>query len=163
MAKNQRLNPAPLVEALHEERLCVLATVDGHERPHLSAVSWLRGRPPEGIDLLVGRTARLLKNLEHHPAVSLLLYLDSLYTLDGIARVVVELVPEMPIPLSLVHIRVSGAYDSMFTGGRLLAGPRYVKDYPEKLGHLDTLVEHYLAERVTVAEAAEPLGGCPHA
>jgi hypothetical protein len=154
MAKNRSLHPGPIMEALNEERLCVLATVDRHGRPHLSAVSWLRSRPPEGIDLLVGRTARLLKNIEHHAAVSLLVYLDSLYTLDGEARVVVDLVPEMPIPLSLVNIQVTGAYDSMFTGGRLLAGPRYTKDYPDKLAHLDTLVDHYLAAR-----AAEPLGG----
>jgi hypothetical protein len=161
MSKPRKLDPAAIVGALTTEQMSVLASVDRSGRPHLSVVSWLRGRPPGAVEILVGRTARLLKNLDYHQDVTLMVFLDTAYAVEGRARVVVETVPDMPIPLSLIRLEVDAVFDGMFTGGQLVSGPQYVKDYPEKLAHLDQLVDHYLDAAAAAAPAVGPAGQHP--
>lgn len=134
-----------VIARLEPESLCLLASVDASGRPELSAVSWLKGRPPDGLDLMVGAKARLIRNLAHHTAVTLAVFQESVYTLAGTAQVVEKLVPGLPVPLARVRVRFEAVYDGLFTGGRLTGAPTFVKQYPIKLANLDRLVEKRLA------------------
>lgn len=142
--------PAPRLEdvvgRLNSEHLCMLASVDAQGRPELSAVSWIRGRPPAEADLMVGWKARLVRNLAHRPDICLAVFQESVFTLAGTARVVEKLVPGLPVPLARIRLTFEGVYDGLFTGGRLGAPPVYEKVYPPKLANLDRLVEEHLDE-----------------
>jgi hypothetical protein len=144
-----------VVGRLQPEQLCLLASVDTAGRPEVSAVSWLRGRPPDEMDLMVGAKARLVRNLRHNAAVTLAVFQESVYTLSGTAQVVEVPVEGLPIPLALVRVRFDGVYDGLFTGGRLTGPPTFVKQYPPKLSHLDRLV----AERLAREEEEAARGG----
>jgi hypothetical protein len=134
-----------VVSRLQPEQLCLLASVDATGRPEVSAVSWIRGRPPDEMDLMVGAKARLVRNLGQNGAVTLAVFQESVYTLSGTGWVIEVPVPGLPIPLALVRIRFDGVYDGFFTGGRLTGPPTFVKQYPPKLSHLDRLVAERLA------------------
>lgn len=128
---------------LNRESLCVLASVSRKGLPEVSAISWIRGRPPDQVDIVSGWKSRAVKNLDTHPGVSLLLYQASVLVLTGDAWVEEKLIPDMPIPLALIRMKIEAVHDGMFTGGILTSGPSYIKDYPAKLSHLDTLVDDY--------------------
>lgn len=131
---------------LNRESLCVLASVSRKGLPEVSAVSWVRGRPPDQVDIVSGWKSRAVKNLETHPGVSLLLYHTTVLVLTGDAWVEEKLIPDLPIPLALIRVKVQAVHDGMFTGGVLTGGPSYIKDYPVKLSHLDTLVDDYFKQ-----------------
>jgi hypothetical protein len=149
--------PAEVLGRLGRDDLAVLASLERDGAPHLSTVSWYRGRPPDAVDLVIGRTARFLRNIERQPDCTLLVFLDSVYALAGTAAVTARDIPDLPIPLSLVRLTVTTVYASLFTGAELVAGPRHRKRYPPKLRNLDALVDAYL-DRVTVpAGVSAPL------
>jgi hypothetical protein len=133
-----------VVEQIRPDRLFVLAFLDDRGEPAVSAVTWVRGRPPDRVDVVVGRRARLLRSLAVHPAVALVMFAPSVLAVAGEARVVEPRVPGVPIPLARVEIRVEGVRDVMFTGGVLEAGPRVAKTYPPRLAGLDRTVARYL-------------------
>lgn len=146
MARHRVPDLAAVLGTLTAESLSLVATSDEHEHPNVAAVSWLRGAPPDHLDLLVGWRSRLVKNILRVPAVTVVVFQESVLTLQGRAHVEERLAQGLPIPLSLVRVEVEAVYDSMFTGGQLTASPHYVKDYPAKLRHLDDQVAAYLAE-----------------
>lgn len=133
-----------VVGRLKSDHLSLLASVDSQGRPELSAVSWIRGRPPAEADLMVGWKARLVRNLAHHPEICLAVFHESVYTLSGRAELVEKLVPGLPVPLARLRITFDGVYDGLFTGGQLEAPPAFQKVYPPKLANLDRLVEERL-------------------
>ena len=151
--------PVPPVEdvvrRLKSEHLSLLASVDATGRPELAAVSWIRGRPPQEADLMVGWRSRFVRNLAHRKDVCLAVFFESVFTLSGTAEVVEKLVPGLPVPLARVRLTFEGVYDGLFTGGRLVGPPVYEKVYPPKLANLDRLVEERLdGEPVAPALAA---------
>ena len=145
MAKGRRAELEQVVANLGEERLAILGSVDPEGHPHLSTVSWFRGRPPAKVDLLIGGTAAFLRNIAERPFATLMVFQETVYALEGRAEILEPHVADMPIPLSLVRLTLHDAYDGLFTGGVLVSGPQYRKNYPVKLRHLDQRVEQYLA------------------
>jgi hypothetical protein len=144
MARGRALDVAAIIGELQAEQFVVVASLDPTGQPALSAVSWLRGRPPDAVDMLVGRTSQLLKNARRNPRVTIGVFGSGLYSLKGHLRVLQDEVPELPIPLAWVRVDVFEAADGMFTGGTLTAGPTVVKAYPEKLKDLDARVNAFL-------------------
>ena len=142
MAKG-RVQPEQVVGRLGHDEMAVLTSTDRGGQPHLSTVSWYRGRLPDAVDLIVGRTARFLKNIEARPAATMLVFLETAYALAGTADIIVRDIPDMPIPLTLVRLKIESVYEALFTGAELLGGPRYRKEYPEKLKDLDQIVDAY--------------------
>ncbi len=142
---------AAVLGHLTAEALSLVATTDDRGHPNVVAVSWLRGSPPDHLDLLVGWRSRLVQNIQRVPEVSVVVFQQSVLTLHGRAHVQERLAQGLPIPLSLVRVTVNAVRDSMFTGGQLTASPHYVKDYPAKLRHLDDQVAEYLARHQMAA------------
>lgn len=155
MARHAVPDLAAVLESLTAESLSLVATTDDRGHPNVAAVSWLRGAPPDHLDLLVGWRSRLVKNIQRVPEVSVVVFQDSVLTLHGRAHVAERLAQGLPIPLSLVRVSVDAVYDSMFTGGTLTASPHYVKDYPPKLRHLDDQVAEYLTQHQMAAVGGE--------
>ena len=155
MTRHRVPNLTAVLGSLTAESLSLVATSDAHGHPNVAAVSWLRGAPPDRLDLLVGWRSQLAKNIVSVPAVTVVVFQESVLTLLGRAHVEEPLAEGLPIPLSLVQVEVEAVYDSMFTGGVLTASPHYVKDYPAKLRDLDDQVAAYLAEHRRTAVRAE--------
>lgn len=155
MSRRSALDLSAVLGGLTAETLSLVATTDEHGHPNVAAVSWLRGAPPDHLDMLVGWRSRMVRNIQRHPGVTVVLFQDSVLTLHGEAHVEEPLAQGLPIPLSLVRVRLHSVFDSMFTGGQLTTAPHYVKDYPVKLQHLDAQVEEYLAQHQMSPAAAE--------
>lgn len=155
MSRRSALDLSAVLGGLTAETLSLVATTDEHGHPNVTAVSWLRGAPPNHLDLLAGWRSRMVKNIQRHPGVTVVLFQGSVLTLNGEAHVEEPLARGLPIPLSLVRVRLDSVFDSMFTGGQLTSGPHYVKDYPFKLRHLDAQVEEYLIQHQMAPTAAD--------
>ncbi len=155
MARHRVPDLAAVLGTLTAESLSLVATADEYGHPNVAAVSWLRGAPPDHLDLLVGWRSRLVRNIQRVPAVTVVVFQESVLTLQGRGHVEERLAQGLPIPLSLVRVEVEAVYDSMFTGGQLTSSPRYVKDYPAKLRHLDDQVAAYLTEHQLTAVGAD--------
>jgi hypothetical protein len=155
MTRRSAPNVAEVLRSLSNEALSLVASTDDRGHAQVAAVSWIRGAPPEHLDLLVGWRSRLVKNIQKRPAVTVVVFLDSVLTLYGDAVVEEPLAQGLPIPLALVRVKIHSVFDSMFTGGQLIDSPHYVKDYPPKLRHLDAQVAEYLDQHRLVATAGD--------
>jgi hypothetical protein len=150
------LSVAEVVARIEPDRLCLVAFVDESRKPAVSAASWVRGRPPDRVDVVVGWRARLLRSVSVHPEVVLVTFSPSVLALSGQAYVVDAHVPKMPLLLARLQIRIEAVRSAMFTGGVLVAGPLVTKAYPPKLAGLDALVSRYLAEAGESVEDSAP-------
>jgi flavin reductase (DIM6/NTAB) family NADH-FMN oxidoreductase RutF len=116
---------------LQTERFVTIATVD-HKTggPNVSAISWVFAKDEQTILMSVDSRSRIVKNIEANPLVVLnLVANESTYSIQGQARIKKEKIPEVPLRLTLVELKINEVRDVMFYGSKMVAGPVYDKAY----------------------------------
>ncbi|MBO9130308.1 pyridoxamine 5'-phosphate oxidase family protein [Bacillus sp. 165] len=132
-----------LVQALQEERLVTIATID-HETgsPNVSVISWVYAISEDTVRLAVDQRSRIVANIRSNSSIVLTVMADeSVYSISGVASIRAERLEGVPLKLSLVEIKVKEVRDVMFYGSKIAVEPKYEKTYdPRAAAKLDNQV-----------------------
>ncbi len=121
----------PLFDQLQKERFATVATVDFETGgPNVSAVSWILAINEELIYFAVDNRSRIIQNIHHnqHVVVNVIAN-ESTYSISGKANIKNEKLPEVPLKLALVEIKINEVRDVMFYGSKISVEPQYDKTY----------------------------------
>ncbi|AGK52930.1 MAG: hypothetical protein K0S25_339 [Bacillus sp. (in: firmicutes)] len=121
----------PLFEQLQKERFATLATIDFESGgPNVSAISWILAINEEVIYFAVDNRSRIIQNILHnqHVVVNIIAN-ESTYSISGCANIKNEKLPEVPLKLALVEIKINEVRDVMFYGSKITVEPQYDKTY----------------------------------
>lgn len=121
----------PLYDGLQKERFVTIATVDFETGgPNVSAISWVLAGDDETIFFAVDNRSRIIQNINSNEnAVINLIANESAYSISGTASVKHEKLPNVPLKLALVEIKINEVRDVMFYGSKITAEPEYDKTY----------------------------------
>ncbi|KAB7707928.1 hypothetical protein F9802_04220 [Bacillus aerolatus] len=122
-----------LFEALQEDRLVTVATVDGKSGgPAIHTISWIRAFDENTLRMAVDSRSRIVENLKHNSAVAIhLLANESAYTVFGTGTILTEKAAGVPVKTAIVEIHVSEIRDVMFYGSKIVSEPKHEKTYDE--------------------------------
>lgn len=121
----------PLFEQLQKERFATIATIDFESGgPNVSAISWIMAINEEVIYFAVDNRSRIIQNILHnqHVVVNIIAN-ESTYSISGRANIKYEKLPEVPLKLALVEIKINEVRDVMFYGSKITVEPQYDKTY----------------------------------
>lgn len=123
-----------LFEALQEDRLVTIATIDGESgNPAIHAISWIRALDEKLLRIAVHSRSRMVENLKHNPAVAIhLLANESAYSISGIGRILTERAADVSVQTAIIEIHVTEIRDVMFYGSKITSEPKHEKTYDEQ-------------------------------
>jgi flavin reductase (DIM6/NTAB) family NADH-FMN oxidoreductase RutF len=121
----------PLMQALREERLVLIATTDFETGgPNVSAISWVYAVGEETIRIAIDNRSRIVENIRNLGQVVMnVIANESTYSISGKAVIKEEKMEGVPLKLALVEIAVQEVRDAMFYGAKIVAEPKYEKTY----------------------------------
>jgi flavin reductase (DIM6/NTAB) family NADH-FMN oxidoreductase RutF len=132
-----------LVQALQEERLVIIATVD-HETgsPNVSAISWVYAMNDNTVRFAVDQRSRIVANVRSNPSIVLTVIAnESVYSISGTASIQADRLEGVPLKLTLIEIAIQEVRDVMFYGSKIAVEPKYEKTYdPRAAAKLDNQV-----------------------
>lgn len=120
-----------LLALLQKERFITFGTVD-HETgaPSLSSLSWVYAPTGQKIRIALDNRSRIIANIAKQPqAVVHVIANGSSYSINGSAKLLVELLPEVPLKLAVIELEIEAVRDIMFYGSRISVEPQYEKTY----------------------------------
>ncbi|GGE66684.1 pyridoxamine 5'-phosphate oxidase family protein [Priestia taiwanensis] len=122
---------APLVRALQEERLVLVATTDFETGgPNVSAISWIYALDEKVIRFAVDNRSRIVENIRHLGKVVInVIANESTYSISGTAIIKEDRMAGVPLKLALVEVTVQEVRDAMFYGAKIVTEPAYEKTY----------------------------------
>jgi uncharacterized pyridoxamine 5'-phosphate oxidase family protein len=121
----------PLFDELQKERFVTIATVDFETGgPNVSAISWVLAADNETLFFSVDNRSRIIENItqNNHVVINVIAN-ESTYSISGLARVKHERLPEVPLKLALIEIKINEVRDVMFYGSKITVEPQYDKTY----------------------------------
>ncbi len=121
----------PLFDELQHERFVTLATIDFETSgPNVSAISWILAISEEVIYFAVDNRSRIIQNIQSNNQVVVnLIANESSYSISGMANVTIDKLPEVPLKLALVEVKIAEVRDVMFYGSKITSEPKYDKTY----------------------------------
>jgi uncharacterized pyridoxamine 5'-phosphate oxidase family protein len=121
----------PLYDELQKERFVTLATIDFETGgPNVSAISWILAKDEETIYFAVDNKSRIIQNITHNNKVIInLIANESTYSIQGVASLKEERLPDVPLKLALIEIKIQEVRDVMFYGSKIVTEPQYDKTY----------------------------------
>ena len=121
----------PLLQALQEDRLVSLCTVDYETGgPNVSAISWIYAENSTTIYVAVDSTSRIIKNVKQNEKVVVTVHAnESVYSIHADAKVKDSQIGNVPLKLSLIELSITAVRDVMFYGAKLKVEPKYEKTY----------------------------------
>ncbi|MDM5328088.1 pyridoxamine 5'-phosphate oxidase family protein [Neobacillus sp. CF12] len=121
----------PLYDELQKERFVTLATIDFETGgPNVSAISWILAKDDETIYFAVDNKSRIIQNITHNNKVIInLIANESTYSIQGVASLKEERLPDVPLKLALIEIKIQEVRDVMFYGSKIVTEPQYDKTY----------------------------------
>lgn len=121
----------PLYEALQRERFVTVSTVDFETGgPNVSAISWILAKTDQQIYFSVDNRSRIIDNLRHNPRIVInIIANESTYSISGVAKVLEERLPDVPLKLALIDVTIQEVRDVMFYGSKIVSDPVYDKTY----------------------------------
>lgn len=129
-----------LVDLINGDILVLLGTQDADtQAPNITAISWVKAYSPEKIRFSVTTSARTLANIKSNPHVTLcLIGLETVYSINGDCQILSEKMEGVAMSLAKIEVNISGVYDSMFWGAKIVEAPVFEKTYdPAKAKALD--------------------------
>ncbi|WP_246939383.1 pyridoxamine 5'-phosphate oxidase family protein [Bacillus pinisoli] len=147
MAKTFDALPEALVETLKKEVIVSLITVNEHNNPEVSAVSWvLSSEDGKKIGIAVGHKGSSMSNVQQNPNVTLGFFADeSYYSVKGTGTV--SEIIEKTMKYRVITVDVKEVEDVIFYGGKVTQQPAYEKTYDAQLAEkLDNEVHEILTE-----------------
>ena len=121
----------PLYDELQKERFVTLATIDFETGgPNVSGISWFLAKDDETIYFAVDNKSRIIQNITHNNKVIInLIANESTYSIQGVASLKEERLPDVPLKLALIEIKIQEVRDVMFYGSKIVTEPQYDKTY----------------------------------
>lgn len=122
------------------ETLTLLGTIDADSQtPVINAISWVQAISPDKIRFSVTSSARILANIKGNPRITLcLIGLETVYSITGECHILSEKMEGVAMPLAKIEVEITGVYDSMFWGAKIVQAPIFEKTYdPAKAKALD--------------------------
>jgi hypothetical protein len=122
------------------DNLVLLGTIDADSGgPVINAISWVKAVAPDKIRFSVTSSARTLKNIKGNPRITLcVIGLGTVYSITGECRILSEKMEGVAMPLAKIEVDITGIYDSMFWGAKIVETPKFEKTYdPAKAEKLD--------------------------
>jgi uncharacterized pyridoxamine 5'-phosphate oxidase family protein len=121
----------PLYDELQKERFVTLATIDFETGgPNVSAISWILAKDDETIYFAVDNKSRIIQNITHNNKVIInLIANESTYSIQGEASLKEVRLPDVPLKLALIEIKIQEVRDVMFYGSKIVTEPQYDKTY----------------------------------
>lgn len=117
--------PPNVVNYIRGGRIVVVATTDAQGRPNSAPFSWVVAADQQRVRLAVSHGVPTLANIRRGGYASLTITGPDLhYTLRGGARVIKELLPDVPFPLAAVEVTVEEVKDDSLIGPTEEAGAR---------------------------------------
>jgi hypothetical protein len=113
------------------ETLILLGTIDGDSQtPVINAISWVKAISPDKIRFSVTSSARTLANIKRNPWITLcLIGLETVHSITGECRILSEKMEGVAMPLAKIEVDITGVYDSMFWGAKIVQAPVFEKTY----------------------------------
>lgn len=123
--------PQELMSILQGQPLTIISSLSPDQKiPEMHAISWVHALSLRKLQMLVGLRSRVANNLLAHSEVGLVVFgMHSVFSVQGVAVLRQQRVPEIPIPLTLFAIEVQQVRDVMFFGAKVLELPRYGVTY----------------------------------
>ena len=128
------------MELINGEPLILLGTLDANtQAPVINAISWVKAISPDKIRFSVTSSARTLTNIKGNPRITLcLIGLETVHSITGECRILSEKMEGVAMPLAKIQVDITGVYDSMFWGAKIIQTPVFEKTYdPAKAKALD--------------------------
>ena len=119
---------------LQKEKFVLLGTVDADSgAPHASAISWIYAAEPSRLRFAVDQRSSIISNIRTNPKVTATFFGGSgVNVVYGTAKLVTELLDEVPIKLSCIDIEIESVRNAMFYGSRITVEPEYEKTYDRR-------------------------------
>lgn len=113
------------------ETLTLLGTIDADSQtPVINAISWVQAISPDKIRFSVTSSARTLANIKGNPRITLcLIGLETVHSITGECRILSEKMEGVAMPLAKIEVDITGVYDSMFWGAKIVQAPVFEKTY----------------------------------
>ncbi|MBL4952540.1 pyridoxamine 5'-phosphate oxidase family protein [Neobacillus sp. YIM B02564] len=124
----------PLFDELQKEKFVTLATID-HETggPNVRAISWVLAKNDCIIYFAVDNRSKILENISRNNQVVInLIANESVYSIQGVAAIKVDRLPDVPLKLALVEVSINEVRDVMFYGSKIISEVQYDKTYDKK-------------------------------
>ena len=132
-----------LLKSFNEERLVLVSSVNaGNQSPNMNAISWFIALDEETVRFAVDQRSWIVSNIEKNELVSCSLFAnETIYSITGKATILTSKLPDIPLKLACIEVKVDEVKNIMFYGSKISVEPGYVKTYDEKAAKkLDDLV-----------------------
>ncbi|NRD78735.1 pyridoxamine 5'-phosphate oxidase family protein [Bacillus sp. BRMEA1] len=137
----------PLFDELQKEKFVTLASVDHVTGgPNISAISWILAKDDATIYFAIDHRSRVIENIKKINLVVITLFAnESTYSIQGEASIMAERIPDVPLKLALVKVKITEVRDVMFYGSKIVTDVKYDKTYDKVAAErLDTQVMNQL-------------------
>ncbi len=137
MAETTGVLSESLFQALQAQKLVLLSTVDADTgAPQQHAISWIYAVDANTLRFAVDTRSRIVSNIVRNADVAISVFAaGSLFSVMGQAHVVLDLLPEVPLKLTCLDVRVQSVKDIMYYGSRISSEPVCEKTYDERAAH----------------------------
>ncbi|GLY10621.1 pyridoxamine 5'-phosphate oxidase family protein [Bacillus badius] len=124
----------PLFEALQEDRLVTIATIDKESgNPAIHAISWIRALDEHTLRIAVHSRSSMVENIKQNPAMAIhLLANESAYAISGTGKIITEKAAGVPVQTAIIEICITEIRDVMFYGSKIILEPKHEKTYDEQ-------------------------------
>ena len=119
----------PLFDELQKERFVTIATVDFETGgPNVSAISWVLAIDEETVYFAVDNRSRIIQNINNNRNVVInVIANESTYSIGGTTTIKHEKLPNVPLKLALVEIKINEVRDVMFYGSKITVARNMTK------------------------------------
>ncbi|WCK55735.1 pyridoxamine 5'-phosphate oxidase family protein [Aneurinibacillus sp. Ricciae_BoGa-3] len=118
-------------DLLNSETLILLSTVDAETNtPGINAISWVKAYSETKIRFSVTNSSRIVANIKANPGVTLaFIGLESVFSIVGKASILEDKMDGVSMPLAKIEVEITGIFDSMFWGAKIVQEPKFEKTY----------------------------------
>jgi hypothetical protein len=118
-------------DLLNSETLILLSTVDAETTtPGINAISWVKAYSETKIRFSVTNSSRIVANIKANPGVTLaFIGLETVFSIVGQASILEDKMDGVAMPLAKIEVEITGIFDSMFWGAKIIQEPKFEKTY----------------------------------
>ncbi|MBC8079752.1 MAG: pyridoxamine 5'-phosphate oxidase family protein [Gorillibacterium sp.] len=123
-----------LFALLQKEKLVLLSTIDSITgAPHTSTISWVYAAEPQRLRFAVDLRSSVVTNVKANPKVTTTFFGGgTVNVIYGSARIISELLDEVPFKLACIDVDIESILDAMFYGSRISVEPEFEKTYDKR-------------------------------
>ncbi|AMM44813.1 FMN-binding protein [Bacillus phage SP-15] len=130
-AQPQSVMDEKLMQAFDGNQVVLVTTKNSESQyPQTTSVSWIKALDNSSLRLATGFRSALVKNVREDDFISVAIMAnETVYAIYGHAKILVDKMDGVSVPMTLIEIDIESIYKTMFWGAKVTAYPEYVKTY----------------------------------